>query len=811
MKSSFRFRLALILSLALYMIFPAGTALAAKPEPDPKYQIFLTSTNINGLTVELIGTGSADPYVGQFDQHAVKVDWDTNVPEMDPSVDLDVPNTFVDPDGANSGTKTFSGGWSASHTYPSSGTYKATIQLYHQNSNGSEGSVEAIITVGVVIPPTATVVVTKHVINDDGGTNVAGDFTLSVQGGNGTIQSFAGSESGTTVNITPGIFSVDEFDSKGYSVGIGIDCSGTIADGETKYCTMTNNDPEVTPESATLVVTKHVINDNGGTATAGDFTLNVTGTGVSTPSFSGSESGTTVTLTPGSYGVDEGANSGYTKTLGTDCSGTIANGETKYCTITNDDIAASLTVTKFIIQDIEGTADVSMFPLHVTNESNTQEVTDVTSGAATSFNTGSYIVSEDQMEGFTGSFPDGEGQDCDANGRVVLGVGETKYCSLVNTQGEPTTGTIIVKKEVINDDGGTKTAADFTMQVTATEASQTSFAGSASGVAVTVAPGSYSIDETADAGYAKTLGETCSGTIAAGDVVTCTITNDDNEVVAADPTLTVNKIINGGGYQLVNFPLFVCPVKTEQMEAGMTNLVATIIQLGPCNNQVVSGESHTYAPGQYKVSEIFDPTTLEPFYASSYSGDCDGTGNVTLVAGDTKTCTITNTYRGGGGGGPTGGGGGGGGGGGYIPRTPTPDDDEGEVLGVEDVNDEPTPTEPEEGEVLGEQACSAYLTEYIHIRKKNNPEEVVKLKLFLNEYMGVDLVINGDYDSYAFEAVLNFQKKEYEEVLAPWGIKNATGYVYKTTLRRINMLKCPELALPIPSPLVADTNIYDNF
>jgi hypothetical protein len=79
-----------------------------------------------------------------------------------------------------------------------------------------------------------------------------------------------------------------------------------------------------------LTVTKTVINDNGGTRIASNFTMNVTGTNVSTPSFPGAEApGTTVTLDVGSYNVDEGVVSGYAKTLSAGCSGTIAAGESR--------------------------------------------------------------------------------------------------------------------------------------------------------------------------------------------------------------------------------------------------------------------------------------------------------------------------------------------------------------------------------------------------------------------------------------------------------------------------------------------------
>ena len=88
-----------------------------------------------------------------------------------------------------------------------------------------------------------------------------------------------------------------------------------------------------------LLVKKHVINDNGGeTASASDFTITVTGSNPSPASFPGNETGTEVTLDPGSYSVSESGPGGYAASLSPDCSGTIAAGEIKTCTITNDDV-----------------------------------------------------------------------------------------------------------------------------------------------------------------------------------------------------------------------------------------------------------------------------------------------------------------------------------------------------------------------------------------------------------------------------------------------------------------------------------------
>lgn len=169
-------------------------------------------------------------------------------------------------------------------------------------------------------------------------------------GGTATADTFQGSVSGTDVDwdtfvgFNAGSYTADETDLPGYEASAwGGDCaengSVTLSVGEEKTCTITNSD--IAPQ---LTVIKHVINDNGGLAVAGDFTMNVTGTEVSSPSFPGAEApGTTVTLDAGNYSVDEVNLPGYIKTLGQDCSGTIGIGETKTCTITNNDTPGHFT------------------------------------------------------------------------------------------------------------------------------------------------------------------------------------------------------------------------------------------------------------------------------------------------------------------------------------------------------------------------------------------------------------------------------------------------------------------------------------
>jgi hypothetical protein len=208
----------------------------------------------------------------------------------------------------------------------------------------------------------------------------------------------------------------------GYARSDSANCSGTIAVGETKTCTITNDD--IAPK---LIVIKHVINDNGGTATAASFTMTVTGSSPSPASFPGAESpGTTITLNAGSYSVSETGPSGYAMTASGSCTGTAAIGETKTCTITNDDIAPKLVVIKHVINDNGGTATAASFTMTVTGTSPSPAsfAGAESPGTTVTLNAGTYSVGE--------SGPSGYARSDSANCSGSIAVGETKTCTVTN-------------------------------------------------------------------------------------------------------------------------------------------------------------------------------------------------------------------------------------------------------------------------------------------------------------------------------------------------------------------------------------------
>jgi hypothetical protein len=112
-----------------------------------------------------------------------------------------------------------------------------------------------------------------------------------------------------------------------------------------------------------------------------------------------------------------------------------------------------------------------------------------------------------------------------------------------------------------------------------------------------------------------------------------------------------------------------------------------------------------------------------------------------------------------------------------------------------------------DGEVLGAStaACGLYLTGFVFPNRTNNLEDVVRLQLFLRNMEGSTIGTTGSYDAATQTAVRAFQSKYSVDVIKPWfdaGLlpspTEPTGNVYLTTQRKINMLSCPSLVIPMP-------------
>lgn len=184
---------------------------------------------------------------------------------------------------------------------------------------------------------TAKITVVKQIVNDNGGNNIVADYQLFVD--NSVV--ITPVTSGVTTTVVPGVYSVTETGVAGYVASFSGDCDSeggiTLAAGDDKTCTITNND---LPGNITLI--KNVINNNGGAKTANQFKLRIDG--VLVPQL------TSQGVTANSpHVINEDAMVGYTFvsiTGSAKCPAVLGGvvsldeGESITCTITNDDIGS---------------------------------------------------------------------------------------------------------------------------------------------------------------------------------------------------------------------------------------------------------------------------------------------------------------------------------------------------------------------------------------------------------------------------------------------------------------------------------------
>src|SRR5205085_2676543 len=414
-----------------------------------------------------------------------------------------------------------------------------------------------------------------------------------------------------------------------------------LAAGDSKQCTITN---EKKPK---LTVTKKIIGGNGATdsfdvkvdgVTKIDNAISKAGGGTRDGPFDSTAGSHTVTET---FGDGKTAvSSDWIVTFSGDCNSggvvTLAAGDSKQCTITNEK-KPKLTVTKKIIGGNGATDSFDVKVDGVTKIDNAISKAgggtrdgpfDSTAGSHTvteTFGDGKTAVSSDWIVTFSG--------DCNSGGVVSLAAGDSKQCTITNEKKPKLT----VTKKIV---GGNGTTDSFDVKVDGVtkidNAVSTAAAGTSAGpFASTV--GSHTVSETFGDGATAVNGDwtvTSGGdgnsstgvvNLASGDSKQCTITNEKK------PKLTVTKKIIGGNGTTDSFD-----VKVDG-DTKIDNAVSTAAA-------GTSAGPFTVTAGNHTVSETFGDgaTAVNSDWTVTISGDCNSsTGVVSLVAGDSKQCTIT--------------------------------------------------------------------------------------------------------------------------------------------------------------------------
>jgi hypothetical protein len=98
-----------------------------------------------------------------------------------------------------------------------------------------------------------------------------------------------------------------------------------------------------------------------------------------------------------------------------------------------------------------------------------------------------------------------------------------------------------------------------------------------------------------------------------------------------------------------------------------------------------------------------------------------------------------------------------------------------------------------------------FLVDFMQMGIENDKMEVTKLQIFLNVFRGMfggtENPIDGVFGATTDANVKAFQEHFKAEVLTPWFTRGIvpndrpTGFVYKTTLWKINSIVCPDYAI----------------
>ena len=188
-----------------------------------------------------------------------------------------------------------------------------------------------------------------------------------------------------------------------------------------------------------------------------------------------------------------------------------------------------------------------------------------------------------------------------------------------SAEGQPTDTQLTLVKQVINNNGGTASPSAWTLAASGPSPFNGNGPSVTSGAGLTA--GTYNLSENGPGGYTAGDWECNGGTqvdgdtisVASGQVVTCTITNNDIQ-----PSLTVVKtIINDNGGTITNPDAFGLKIN---------------------DGNVLDSVSNALNAGNYTVSEV----GLTGYQPGSWGGDCNANGTITLAPGQNATCTITN-------------------------------------------------------------------------------------------------------------------------------------------------------------------------
>ena len=235
-----------------------------------------------------------------------------------------------------------------------------------------------------------------------------------------------------------------------------------------------------------LILTSNVINDNGGSKQASDFIINILGSPSFPSSFKAVDTPKVqiVSIQEGYYSVSVNDTQGYKTSFGNQCEGQLKAGEIKSCSFTLDDSS--------IVKKINTIPQLQILPLSLPS-----------------------LLLPPQTNG-----------------------GEKLTISQIpTTEEESQLGFLVVGTNVINDNGGSKQASDFIINILGSPAFPSSFKAAPSNLmqVISIQEGQFSISINNTQGYDISFGNQCEGQIEVKEIKTCLITVNDKGTTTPPP------------------------------------------------------------------------------------------------------------------------------------------------------------------------------------------------------------------------------------------------------------------------------------
>ena len=416
----------------------------------------------------------------------------------------------------------------------------------------------------------------------------------------------------------------------------------TLESGQDLVCTFTN-----TRKLGTLIVKKVVEKNHGGNLSASDFEFKIdSGYWIS---FEADGENEFTEYAGYTYSIVENEVEGYSVEYDNCTDVYVPYGETSICTITNSDIAPTLTVKKVIINAYGGDDTITDFDIRIGNDSISfmpggtigEDMVEyptmpmnITAGV-------SYFLSEEDPEGYIkGQWvcTDNSTQESVSN-PVVLEPGQNVTCTITNNDIAPE---LKLVKEVENDNGGDELASEWLLSATGGEDGfsvygiQDNAENKAETTSYTLTSNvEYELGESGPDGYLASEWSCDDGslvgdklTLDEGENVTCTIVNND---IASELTLIKEVVNTNGGDEMASEWTLYASGNSGFSGKGVQDPVDNVAVLG--FNKVLSNE-------RYVLSE----EGPEGYTADDWK--CDGgtlIGNLfTLNEGEEAVCTIVN-------------------------------------------------------------------------------------------------------------------------------------------------------------------------